>query len=271
MTPWQVATLHTQLAMLEFNAGRHEEGARNARIAVPLLERLHAAADATSMRISLALAAVHAGDLDEAQRVLDEVGEPESNDITGLLVAHQVEAELLLARGEVAEALSVWCDVVDRMRKVRFPGVETNEFGPWVLVSLGTALTAHVRYAETPAQRKTTRDLAGQTVATIEALMRGPEAALDYPVSGGGLAGLGAWQLTVDGGDHEAGVRLLALALAFGYNRWFPVMAWEPLATYAEAAAPGRLSSVTQEYDGRRGRDLRDEVSRVLALVTSSE
>src|SRR5262249_13814447 len=66
MTPWQLATLHSQLAMLEFNAGLHEEGARHARIAVPLLERLHAGDDAISMRTSLALAAVYAGDLDEA-------------------------------------------------------------------------------------------------------------------------------------------------------------------------------------------------------------
>jgi hypothetical protein len=84
------------------------------------------------------------------------------------------------------------------------------------------------------------------------------------------LAGLGGWQLTADGGDREAGVRLLALARAFSYNRWFPVMAWEPLAAYAETAAPGRLSSVTEEYDGRRGRGLRDEVSKVLARITSS-
>ena len=63
---------------------------------------------------------------------------------------------------------------------------------------------------------------------------------------------------------------MLALARAFGYNRWFPVMDWEPLAAYADAAAPGRLASWTEAYDGRRGRDLRGEVSEALAALTSS-
>jgi len=37
----------------------------------------------------------------------------------------------------------------------------------------------------------------------------------------------------------------------------------------ADAAAPGRLDVVLDEYDGRRGRELRDEVQRVLALTSS--
>ena len=60
------------------------------------------------------------------------------------------------------------------------------------------------------------------------------------------------------------------MARAFSYNRWFPVMAWEPLASCAEAAAPGRLASWIEAYDGRRGRDLRGEVRDVLAGLTSS-
>ncbi len=63
---------------------------------------------------------------------------------------------------------------------------------------------------------------------------------------------------------------MLALARAFSYNRWFPVMAWEPLAASAEEAAPGRLASWIEAYDGRRGRDLRGEVSDALAELTSS-
>ena len=269
-TPWQVATLHTQLAMLDFNAGMHHEAARHAQVAVPLLERLHADDDATSMRISIALTALHDGDLDEAERILDAVGEPEAKDVTGGMVAHEVRAELLLARGETDVALSTWRDNVEAMRKVRFPGMESGGDEPWSVVALGTALTAHVRFAETPAQRRTTGELARQAVAAVERLVGGSEAALDYPVTGIAMAGLAAWQLTVDGGDREVGARLLALARSFSYNRWFPVMAWEPLAAYAEEAAPGRLASWVEAYDGRRGRDLRGEVSEALAGVTSS-
>jgi hypothetical protein len=186
------------------------------------------------------------------------------------MVAHEVRAELLLARGETDLALRTWRDNVEVMRTVRFPGMESGGDEPWSVVALGTALTAHVRYAETAAQRRTTAELAAQAVATVERLVSGSEAALDYPVTGIAIAGVAAWQLTVDGGDREAGARLLGLARAFGYNRWFPVMGWEALAAFAEAAAPGRLASWVEAYDGRRGRDLRGEVSEALAGVTSS-
>jgi hypothetical protein len=269
-TPWQVATLHTQLAMLDFNSGMHHDAARHAQVAVPLLERLHADDDATSMRVSIALAALHDGDLDEAERILDAVGEPEAKDVTGGMVAREVRAEILLSRGETDIALRLWRDNVEAMRSLRFPGMESAGDEPWSVVALGTALTAHVRFAESPAQQQATQDLAHQTVAMVERLVGGSEAALDYPVTGIALAGLGAWQLTVDGGDRGSGARMLALARAFGYNRWFPVMDWEPLAAYADGAAPGRLASWTAAYDGRRGRDLRGEVSEALAALTSS-
>jgi len=269
-TPWQVATLHTQLAVLDFSAGRHDEAARHAQVAVPLLERLHADDDATSMRISIALTAFHDGDLDEAERILHAVGRPEPKDITGGMLASEVRAEILVARGEVDAALRAWRDNIEVMRAVRFPGVETAGDEPWSMVALGTALTAHVRYAATPAQRRTADDLAAQAVTVLRRVVTGSEAAVDYPVTGIALAGVAAWQLTTDRGDREAGARLLALARGFSYNRWFPVMDWETLAAYAEEAAPGRLASWIETYDGRRGRDLRGEVSDALAELTSS-
>ncbi|MFZ2015996.1 MAG: BTAD domain-containing putative transcriptional regulator [Nocardioides sp.] len=269
-TPWQVATLHTQLAMLDLSAGLHRESAGHALIAVPMLERLHADDDATSMRVSIALSALHDGALDEAERLLAKAGEPQPHDVTGALVALAVRAELLHARGHHDAALHIWREAVARMRAVRFPGAETGSQGPWVLVALGTALTAHVRFAETPAQLDATAELATDTLASVAALMDGSEAAIDYPVTGGALAGLAAWQLTTDGGGREAGARLLALAHSFGYNRWFPVLAWEPLASYAEAAAPDRLASWIETYGDRRGRDLRGEVADVLGRLTSS-
>ncbi len=113
-------------------------------------------------------------------------------------------------------------------------------------------------------------EMTASRIAAAGRLVNGSEVAIDYPVTGIALAGLAAWQLTVDGGDREAGARLLALARAFSYNRWFPVMAWEPLVAHAEAAAPGRLASWVEAYDGKRGRDLRGEVSEALAGVTSS-
>ena len=160
------------------------------------------------------------------------------------------------------------------MRTVRFPGVESDGLEPWVVVALGTAVTAHVRHAATSAERERTAALAHGAAHAVVALLTGPEGAVDYPVTGMALAGLGARVLTTATTDNarDAGVRLLALAEAFGYNRWFPVMAWEPLHAYADAAAPGRLAVVRDEYASRRGYQLHGEVLIALAAggLTSS-
>jgi tetratricopeptide (TPR) repeat protein len=273
-TTWQVASLHTQMAMLDFNAGRHLDAAEHARAAAPLLERLHADEDALSTRTSLALAALEDGDLDQAELLLAESGEQAATDGTGAMVLHQVRAELLRARGDLSAALDSYARSVDSMRSMRFAGVESNGLEPWVVVALATALTAHVRDATTPAEQARTVALAGEAARTVEALMTGPEGAVDYPVTGMALAALSARVLTTATTDRarDAGVRLLALAVSFGYNRWFPVMAWEPLRAYADTAAPGRLAEVTDEYGSRRGRELRGEVLAALAAaaLTSS-
>ncbi len=273
-TTWQVATLHTQMAMLDFNAGRHLDAAEHARIAAPLLERLHADEDALSTRTSLALAALEDGDLDQAEHLLAESGDLAATDGTGAMVLHQVRAELLRARGDIPAALDSYARSVDVMRSMRFAGVESNGLEPWVVVALATALTAHVRDARTPVEQARTQALAGDAARAVEALMTGPEGAVDYPVTGMALAALSARVLTTATTDEarDAGVRLLAIAVTFGYNRWFPVMAWEPLRAHADAAAPGRLAEVSDEYESRRGRELHGEVLAALAAggLTSS-
>jgi hypothetical protein len=265
--------LHTELATLDFDAGMHDEAARHARIAMPLLEQLHAHDDAMNMRASLALTALHDGDVDEAERLLAEAGDTAYSEVPGGMVRQQVRAELQLAKGDVDGGLASFLAVVDAMGAVRFAGVETTGLEPWVVVVLGTALTAHVRHGVTDSHRRRAAELADRALAVARTLLSGPEAAIDYPVVGTAMAGLAAWQLTERRDDAEsvaAGVRLLALAAAFGYNRWFPVMAWDPLAAYAEAAAPGRLAALGGEYDGRRGRELREDALQVVEGLTSS-
>jgi predicted ATPase/DNA-binding SARP family transcriptional activator len=273
-TVWQVSIVHTQLAMLELNAGRHRLAAGHARSAVPLLERLHAHEDALSMRTTIALTAIIDGELDEAERVLAEAGEPSPADVTAGLVKLQVRAELLLARGEVQAALASYVDAVERLDGVRFAGVEASGLEPWIVVAVATALTAHVRFGTAPAHRRAARELAARGGRLVERLMTGPEAAVDYPVVGMAMAALGAFLLSTETTAEaaESGVRLLALARRFSYNRWFPVMSWEFLRELAERVAPGRLEIVSTEYGDRLGRELRDEVAGAVsrAAVTSS-
>ncbi|MBO0844296.1 MAG: hypothetical protein J2P22_02630, partial [Nocardioides sp.] len=273
-TVWEVATLHTQCAMQALNRGEHEEAAEHAMAAIPLLHRLHAEDDAFSMRTGVALSALRRGRLDEAERLLDEAGEPPATDVTAGLVRDQAIAELLLVRGDVAGGLDGLDRSLANLRGVVFAGMSSSGLEPWSLIPLATALAAYSRYADTDERRRRGRHLAAEGVEQLSHLRVTPDSAVDYPVVGMGLAALGAWLLTIetDADRVEAGVRLVALAHGFSYNRWFPAMDWERLRALADDVAPGRLDAVLEEYDGRQGRGLRPEAERVLdsLRVTSS-
>jgi predicted ATPase/tetratricopeptide (TPR) repeat protein/DNA-binding SARP family transcriptional activator len=272
-TVWEVATLNTQAATQALNTGDHDRASRHAATAIPLLERIHAQDDATSMRAALALSAVRRGELDAAERLLDEIGEVSPGDMTADLATSQVRAEVLLLRGDVDGGLAAFDRCLDVTRGWSFFDAATNGLEPWTLIALATDLAAHTRFARSGSRLARGAVLAEDTRRLLARFPAVPDAAIDYPVTGMALAALGQWILRRETpADPEPGVRLLALAHGFGYNRWFPAMSWGPLAAIADAAAPGRLDAVLREYDGRLGRELRPELERVLASasVTSS-
>jgi predicted ATPase len=271
-TTWEVATLNTQAAMLALNVGDHERAAAHARTAIPLLHRLHAVEDAFSMQASLALSAMRQGRLEDADRLLDEIGEVPVKDVTAGLVTAQVRAELRLVRGDLEGGLAAFDRSLDSTREWGLGHLSTNGLEPWTLIALATDLAAHARFAATPPRRARAAELAVQTAELLENFPSVPDAAVDFPIAGMSFAALGAWLLLHDQAETrvEPAIRLIALARGFGYNRWFPVMAWEPLVGLADAAAPGRLTAVLEEYDGRHGRELRPEAERVLAPVLAA-
>jgi len=267
-TPWQVATLHTQKAYLALQRGDHTVAAEHAALAVPVLTRLRATDDALQAQVGVALAAILDQDLTRAGDILREVeATPRSAVFGSVAMALGARAELALALGDRDAALTAFDSAVAEMRAMRFPGAELTGNEPWVVLAESTALTAFVRFADTPDQRRR-RDELGSAVAESVRLQLGSEGPIDYPVAGMALAATAARLLTSET-DPEVGVRLLALARSFSYSQTYPVMAWDPLRALADAAAPGRLDVVLDEYDGRRGRELRDEVQRVLALTSS--
>jgi tetratricopeptide (TPR) repeat protein len=266
-TPWQVATLHTQEAMLALQRGEHRAAAEHARVARPLLTRLRADDDAMTVGMVIALAAILEGDLESAARIIDEAGQDTQIVAFGggaMLMA--ARAELALARGEWETGLAVYDEAVDAMRGVSFSGVPMSGLEPWVLVSLSTALAGHVRYGTTEKQAARAAELAAEILERLQSLLVHNTDFVDYPVTGMGFAVLGAFLLD-RGGDAEAGVHLLALAHRYGYNHAYPVMAWEPMAELAETALPGRLDEVLTKYGDRRGRDLLAETVAVLQSV----
>jgi tetratricopeptide (TPR) repeat protein len=268
-TPWQVATLHTQKAYLALQRGDHAVAAEHAELAVPVLYRLRAPDDAVQALVAVVLAAILDDDLVRAEDVLTEVeATPRSTVFGSAAMAFGARAELSLAKGDHDTALAAFDAAVAEMRQMRFPGAELTGSEPWVILAESTALTAFARFASGPEQC-CRRDELGAELRESLARLLGVQDVIDYPVAGMALAATAAWFLVTDA-DPERGVRLLAQARGFGYNQMYPVMAWDSLVGLAETAAPGRLDVVLREYDGRRGRELRDEVLRTLALTSSA-
>jgi predicted ATPase len=267
-TAWEIASLNTQAATQALNSDDHERAERHARTAIPLLESLHANEDAASMRAGLALSALRRGDLDLAERLLDEIGEVPRADLTADLVTSQVRAEIVMRRGDIEAGLRAFDRCLELTRGWGFFDFSTNGLEPWTLIALATDLAAHAQFADTPARKARGAELAAETRTLLDRFRTVTDAAIDYPVTGMAVLGLAQWLLHQQtASDPGPAIRLLALAHQFGYNRWFPAMAWEPLAQLADATAPGVLAAVLEEYGGRKGRELRPEAERVLASV----
>ena len=267
--PWAIATLHTQKAYIALQRGDHATAAHHAKQAVPILMRLRALDDAMQAEVAVALAAILTDDLDRAEQILRAVdAAPQSTVFGSAAMALAARAELQVARGDRDAALASFDRAVTEMREIRFPGADLTGLEPWVVVAESAALTALVRYASTPVQLAR-RDQLGTEFGRSLGRQLASEGMLDYPVAGMGLAAIGAWRVATPGCARETGVRLLALAQRFGYNQTYPVMAWQALRGLADVEAPGRLDVVLEEYGERRGRDLRDEAQRVLALTSS--
>jgi predicted ATPase/DNA-binding SARP family transcriptional activator len=269
-TPWQLATLHTQLALLAMQVGDPRAAAVHAEFAWPLLVRLHAHDDAVQVRAGMAMGALQLGDVGECERLLAEMRQMEQGQIFG---GHSSEAatraELALAKGDIEGGLTGYLVAVKEMGALRFPGMDSSGLEPWTMVAEAAALIAHVRYAETRDQLERRDRIAEDLLDKGARLLDLQDAFLDFPVTGMMLAAVGAWLLDRPDADHESAVRLLVMARCFAYNRTFPVMAWEPLARAADRELPGRLAVLLDEYDGRPGRELVGEVADLLAGIVA--
>jgi predicted ATPase len=272
-TTWEIASLNTQAATRALNDADHERAERHARTAIPLLELLHAHDDAASLKAGLALSAIRRGDLDEAERLFDEIGEVPPSDVTAGLATALARAELQLLRGDTEGGLASFDRCLEQTGAWGFSEVSTNGLEPWTLIALATDLAAHARFAESEVRLARGAELAGRTRRLLAQFPTVPDAAVDYPVTGMAFAALGQWVLRrEDPPDPEPAIRLVALAHQFGYNSWFPAMSWDPMVAMADDAAPGRLAGVLREYGDRTGRELRRQAELVLrgSNLTSS-
>jgi tetratricopeptide (TPR) repeat protein len=262
--PWARAQHHTQLAGLHAQQGRLDLAEQHAAEGLGVLDALKAWDDAVQLRGVLAYAAIARGDLTRAQEVVAEIAaEPEHGLWGAGFVAASTRAELALALRDTAAGLAGYDEAVAAADRIVLPGL-TQDPGltPWTLYAESSALAAYARHG-TGDQGL---DLVERLRAKAPALTEPGRTRADYPVVGCVLFALGAWALLRDE-RVEPALGLLALAERFGYSRYTPSTAWEPMAAAADAVAPGALAARVASYGDRRGPDLLEEARAAVLAV----
>ncbi|MFC0224862.1 ATP-binding protein [Nocardioides zeicaulis] len=268
LPPYLQASVHAELSQLAMAVGDHHRAARHAEVAWPLLERLHSVTDAYSLQVATAISPLLDGRVDEAEAILDRVGPPggEAAQTGARMTWHIARAEVALARGQVAEALGAYDAVVDMVSEPESGPVAS----PWVALAASAALVARARHGSDDLDTRAD-ELRDLVVGPDGRRQPGALWFTDLPLNGLLLAALGAWVLRFGAADqHEDGVRLLALAHRWAYNRSIPVMAWEPLAAMADAAAPELVGRLVAELADRPGPGLVPEAAAVVDRLAAA-
>ena len=250
-TAWEIASLNTQAATQALNTDDHRRAERHARIAIPLLERLHADEDAASdAREPGPVRRTPAVGWTRRSGSSTRSGTCRPADLTADLLISQVRAEILLRRGDAEGGLQALDGCLETSLAWGFLDVSFDGLEPWTLIPLATDLAAHARFAETPARIARGAELAAETRELLGRLGTMPDSAVDYPVTGMAAPRSRQWLLRREADrDPEPAVRLLALAAAV---RLQPVVPGDGLGT---AGDHGRRRS--SRPAGRRPRGVR--------------
>jgi len=265
--PWARAMPHTLLAELAMQAGDRQAAIEHAGAALPVLARLGARDDEVQLRALLVFCAIADGRLGDAAAELARIDSIDQGAALFGAVAfrHICRAEIALATGDFSTGLRIHRESADWLRTLNVPGLERTGTEPWGLWGDALALSAHARYAAGDDEQEYGRAL---FVACRDGSLRLLTAVntphVDYPVAGLVLFALGSWSLLRKAGPPRDGVRLLALADRFGYNRTVPTMMWERIVPAAQESAPGLLAQLCASYRDASPPDLLTQAWRAV-------
>ena len=268
--PWMRAMLESQASELAAQSGDGQDAVEHALRALPIMEALGATEDVWQLRNGIAYADIAAGRLDEAQQVFDATRTAELPGGPGgwRLSSLPGEAELALARGEVATGLRCFLDALAFVEQRRLPVKAMDSMAsPWVLSAESVALFAHVRHS----CREEVEWLAHRLAEKLPGLLAAEGFDHDLPVVGGVMLAYGCWLIgePLDEEMTDAAVRLVALGERFGYHRTLPTMTWANVREVVDGLAPDRLTSRVEEYAEQRAADLLDHTRDVIAIAVS--
>jgi len=241
--PWLRGLLSASLSNLACQRGDLVGARRYAMRALPALRAVGASEDYAQARASLAIVALHEGQLDEAEQILDELSEDPSaqslfGGAIGLLCGR---AELLLARGEVEAGLAAYTEALATIRDRAVPGLDLAiGYEPWVMFPQAGLVAAHVRHGHRI-------DAEHDDLLAKARTLTGGDTFVDVPILGSTLFALAVWELRW--GQRPAGAALLTYADRFVFSHVLPSLDWTWATTLAEPAevGPGGLDQLREQ------------------------
>nr|WP_225955019.1 BTAD domain-containing putative transcriptional regulator [Kibdelosporangium phytohabitans] len=234
---------HSRIGELGLETGHGDRTRRHLAATLPILAELGAPSNMVRLRWALAMANLQTGDLDQAERWVDEAIQP-GDDAVGL----GLRAEIMLGRGQVEAGLRSWRRVADQLRPSEDPivGIDHTVQEWWLREVQSVTVVAHARHG----RLDLVRDVVGQLpVALTDVLTRRPSI-VHYPVYGAMLLAIGV----ADIADGRPGVRAIALAERLRFSRG-----------YQPTMSPGRARETAERADMAAYADARSEYAATRA------
>ncbi|SMD26507.1 ATP-binding protein [Kibdelosporangium aridum] len=228
--PLMAAVAHSRIGELSLETDQGERALRHLAATLSLLTELGASAGSIRGRWALAMACLQIGDLDAAERWIEEATNPGVEDVVGLAM----RTELMLARGQVDAGLRSWRRVTDRMSTIDDPafGVDQASQEAWFLDVQATSVIAHAHHG----RLEVVADIAKRLPDVLADILSHRPSTPMFPCYGAVLAAIAVADIA--DGQAQPGARMIALAEAFRFSRGFqPTM------------APARIRAVAEQAD----------------------
>ncbi|HEX8927904.1 MAG TPA: AfsR/SARP family transcriptional regulator, partial [Actinomycetota bacterium] len=272
--PWLWALAHCRVAELCLQVEQGAEAMHHLRLALPVLERLHAWADVVGLRWWMVLSSLQVGDLEEAERWLEQAAPQEVDEPVGAVTyGLGVRAEILLARGEVEAGLRLWRRATDLLGAAQGPifGFDIDpEQEPWVLEARAVAVVAHAQHGRLDLVAELADQLPHRLETMLTSRALNPPFVAEFPLDGAVMLAVAMVDLdrAARTGDRRAAssaARLVALAERFRYTRTFqPTMASARARQAAKDADRPAYDDAVSSYAGLDPAELRAVALEVL-------
>jgi predicted ATPase/DNA-binding SARP family transcriptional activator len=274
-TPWVRMLAHARVSELCMQAERGVEAQRHMMAALRLLEELGPWPDVIGIKWTLALAALHRGAVDEAERWLSAAAAQEGvGDQYGLLSFQLgVRAEIQLVRGDVETGLRLWRRAADQLsgsddQTFRIPSTGLD---PWAMEVQSVAVAAHAQHGRLDLVEDILGDLSRNLWTMLTSpVERPPPFFMEQAVCGAlllalGLADLDRGRRTGDGPVTRTAVHMIALAERLQYLRGFqPTMSRARARRAAEQADRSAYDDAVSSYADLGREELRAAAMAVL-------